>query len=131
MADLVDQILTGDPNAKVIVLGDLNEFSFLTPLAELTGGVSPALTNLEQMLDPTDRYTFVFDGNIQALDHILVTDSLLSGVEFDAVHINSGVFGASDHDPLLASFLIPVPEPTTSTLALAALCLAMSRRRAF
>lgn len=113
VADIVEQILQADPNANIVVLGDLNDFEFSTPLAELTGGVDPNLFNLYDLLAPEERYSYIFEGNSQALDHILVTDGLLADAEFDPVHINSGLYGASDHDPLLASFLFPVPEPAS------------------
>jgi len=65
-----------------------------------------ALNNLTFLLPEDERYTYNFDGNSQALDHILVTDTLLGGAEFDAVHINSEFTGfrGSDHDPVLARF---------------------------
>ncbi len=105
--EFVDDILTLDSNAKVIVLGDFNDFEFSPPLQELTSG---GLTNLMDNLLDADRYTFNFQGNSQTLDHILVSDDLLPSVEIDAVHINAD-FGdetrSSDHDPVLARFTIP------------------------
>ena len=35
--DFVNAILTADPNANVLVLGDLNDFQFSTPLAHPQG----------------------------------------------------------------------------------------------
>lgn len=102
----VDSILAADPRAGVVVLGDLNDFEFSTPVRTLKGGV---LRDLIETLPPGERYTYVFDGNSQALDHILATDSLFSSlVRFDVVHINSEfVDQASDHDPTLAIFRLP------------------------
>src|SRR5215207_1193083 len=102
----VDTILAADPRAGVVVLGDLNDFEFSTPVRTLKGGV---LRDLIETLPPGERYTYVFDGNSQALDHILVTDSLFNAlVRFDVVHINSEfVDQASDHDPTLAIFRLP------------------------
>src|SRR5829696_2686044 len=102
----VDSILAADPRAGVVVLGDLNDFEFSTPVRTLKGGV---LRDLIETLPPGERYTYVFDGNSQALDHILVTDSLFDSlVRFDVVHINSEfVDQASDHDPTLAIFRLP------------------------
>src|SRR5215207_1309097 len=102
----VDSILAADPRAGVVVLGDLNDFEFSTPVRTLKGGV---LRDLIETLPPGERYTYVFDGNSQALDHILVTDSLFNAlVRFDVVHINSEfVDQASDHDPTLAIFRLP------------------------
>src|SRR5215207_11103715 len=102
----VDSILAADPRAGVVVLGDLNDFEFSTPVRTLKGGV---MKDLIETLPPGERYTYVFDGNSQALDHVLVTDSLFNAlVRFDVVHINSEfVDQASDHDPPLAIFRLP------------------------
>ncbi|HEV2761891.1 MAG TPA: endonuclease/exonuclease/phosphatase family protein [Pyrinomonadaceae bacterium] len=104
--DFVNSILAADRRANVIVLGDLNDFEFSTPLRTLTGGV---LRNLMETLPRGERYTYVFDGNSQALDHILVSANLFASlVRFDVVHLNSEyVEQASDHDPTVAVFLLP------------------------
>jgi len=104
----VEGVLAADPNANVAVLGDLNEFEFISPLEILEGDV---LNNLTETLPENERYSYIFQGNSQSLDHILVTDSLLAGAEFDPVHVNSEFAQqASDHDPLLSRFNLPVPE---------------------
>ncbi len=56
----------------------------------------------------------MFDGNSQAIDHILVGGAL-SGVDrdYDVVHVNSEFFDqVSDHDPQVASF--ELAQPTVS-----------------
>jgi uncharacterized protein len=103
----VEGILATDPNANVAVLGDLNEFEFISPLEILEGN---ELNNLTETLPENERYSYIFQGNSQSLDHILVTDNLLAGAEFDPVHVNSEFIDqASDHDPLLSRFTLPVP----------------------
>ena len=98
--DFVADTKASDPDSKFIVLGDLNEFEFFGPVKTLE---EPGLTNLTNTLDEDERYTFIFEGNSQSLDHILVDDSLANRSEFDIVHVNSEfVDQASDHDPLLA-----------------------------
>jgi predicted extracellular nuclease len=107
VAGFVGQILAIDANAKVIVLGDLNDFDFSSPLGILeAAGVTP----LADTLAPGERYTYVFEGNSQALDHILVSGSLLIGAmaEYDVVHVNAEFADqASDHDPEVARLLLP------------------------
>ena len=71
--NFVNSILALDPDANVIVLGDLNDYEFSLPLAILKGAV---LNNLIETLPQEERYTYVFDGNSQALDHILVSARL-------------------------------------------------------
>lgn len=102
----VNSILAVDRDANVIVLGDLNDFQFSTTLKLLAGN---ALRNLFETLPPGERYTYIFDGNSQALDHILVSPRLFAAlVRFDVVHINSEfVQQASDHDPPVAIFRLP------------------------
>ncbi len=99
--DFVDRILAADRNAQVIVLGDLNDFQFSRTMEILEGGV---LENLFDTLPLRERYTYVFDGNSQALDHVLMTRNLLRRIErYDVVHMNSEYFDQlTDHDPPLA-----------------------------
>ncbi len=105
--------LAADADAKMIVLGDLNEFQFARTLDLLKGGADPILTNLFDLLPANEQYTYIFDGNSQALDHILVTDTLLTGAlaQFDIVHMNAEFNQrGSDHDALVARFTLPGPE---------------------
>jgi predicted extracellular nuclease len=100
--DFVDEILAADPHANVIVLGDINDFEFSETVEILEGG---ALTTLMDKLPKSERYSYVFEGNSQVLDQILVSDSLLGNfeIEYDPVHVNSEFADqASDHDPQVA-----------------------------
>jgi predicted extracellular nuclease len=96
----VDEILDLDPEANIVVLGDLNDFEFSTPLTTLEGGGD--LHPLIEALPPAERYSYVFDGNSQTLDHIVVSDNLFSHLPFvyDSVHVNAEFADqVSDHDP--------------------------------
>ncbi|NER79270.1 MAG: hypothetical protein F6K42_06740, partial [Leptolyngbya sp. SIO1D8] len=103
----VTDILNTDSNANVVVLGDLNEFEFVSPVTDLENA---GLTNLSNTLPEDERYSFIFQGNSQKLDHILVSDSLNTSAEFDVVHTNSEfaetASRASDHDPAVARFTV-------------------------
>jgi uncharacterized protein len=111
--DFVQSIFAVDSNAKVVVLGDLNDFEFSTPLAILK---SAPLNDLVETLAPNQRYTYVFEGNSQVLDHILVSNSLMTAVEYDVVHVNSEfVAQASDHEPEVVRLFLP-PAQSTSLL---------------
>ena len=64
------------------------------------------LTALIETLPPSERYSYVFDGNSQALDHIMVSDNLMSSAAaaagYDILHVNSEFIDQiSDHDPQL------------------------------
>jgi hypothetical protein len=98
----VGRILTLDPAAKVIVLGDLNDFSFAPPLQALVGA---GLVDLVQTLPRNERYTYDFEGNCQVLDHIMATSALAARATFDVVHVNAEFSDqASDHEPGVARF---------------------------
>lgn len=116
----VEELLAADAKAKIAVVGDFNEFEFVSPLKILEDA---GLTNLTNTLPEDERYSFVFQGNSQSLDHILVSDALAGGAQFDAVHVNSEFAvtpqRASDHDPLVAGVTIAPPEPETETVAVA------------
>jgi predicted extracellular nuclease len=99
----VDELLAADRNARVIVLGDLNDFEFSETLSILEGGV---LVNLIETLPKPERYSYVFDGNSQVLDQILVTRKLdVAFRGYDSIHVNAEFHDQdSDHDPQLARF---------------------------
>src|SRR5262249_41516143 len=107
--DYADAIIAGNPNANVVVMGDLNEFEFAPPLATLTSG---GLTSLIDTVSAADRYSYNFDGNSQVLDHILTSGNLRDGSTLDFVHLNTEFAFAgrsSDHDPLVATIILPGP----------------------
>src|SRR5207247_220646 len=76
--DFVAQILGLDPSARVVVLGDLNDFEFSDTVHILEGG--GALSDLSDTLPQNERYSYVFEGNSQDLDHVLVSPSLTGKV---------------------------------------------------
>lgn len=95
----VDQLQAVDSKARIIVLGDLNDFEFSQTADILVGSGSTALTDLPRTLPVKQRYSYVFNGNSQVLDHILVSRSW-PGVQYDIVHTNSEFHDQdSDHDP--------------------------------
>ncbi|MEM7701951.1 MAG: lamin tail domain-containing protein [Pseudomonadota bacterium] len=114
--EFVDDLLATDSEARIVVTGDFNEFQFEEPLEVLTGeldfdggsvteGGEPVLTNLTYELEEEDRFSVLFQGNAQQLDHIFASESLTAGAQIDAVHTNTPVAApASDHDPILALF---------------------------
>ena len=102
VAEFVGALMARDPEAAVIVLGDLNDFEESKPLATLGGA---GLEDLVLRLPLDDRYTFIYLGNSQVLDHILVSPGLTDGAEIDIVHLNAefpATDRASDHDPVVA-----------------------------
>jgi hypothetical protein len=116
--DFVARILSLDPGARVVVLGDLNDFSFSSALRTLVG--SPAiLEDSITRLPESERYSYVFEGNSQALDHVLLTGAPAARlVRLDPVHVNAEFADqASDHDPLVATVCADVNPPSLSVSA--------------
>jgi hypothetical protein len=96
--DFVQQIEQADPHADAVVLGDLNDYQFSPAVTSLTGN-GKVLTDLVNTLPASERYSYVYEGNSQVLDHILVSPAL-KHVDYDVVHINSEFANqTSDHDP--------------------------------
>lgn len=135
LAAFVSSVLAINPNANIVLTGDLNDFQFADTLAPLSAA---GLTNLMNLLPAGERYTYSFDGNAQALDHMFVSANLLANAAwaFDVVHANSEFIDqVSDHDPLLLRLdLVPAPVPEPATWLMMALgmagLVARARRRA-
>ena len=73
--EFVQELLDVDPDANIAVVGDINDFEFSETINILTDGGAD-LADLIQYKRPRQRYTYVFEGNSQVLDHILVGPSL-------------------------------------------------------
>lgn len=98
----VRDIRAAQPDARAVVLGDLNDFEFSATTQALTAG--GVLRGVVADLPPDDRYTYVFDGNAQVLDQTLVTPAIRH-VDYDIVHVNADFADqVSDHDPQLLRF---------------------------
>ncbi|GAB3379406.1 hypothetical protein GCM10027432_04720 [Lysobacter fragariae] len=140
LANLVEQEQQAHPGEKLVLLGDFNAFEFNDGYTDVMGIVrgdeagpdqvlnyvdSPVTTPLvdgsQLIADPAQRYSYVFDGNAQTLDHVLVNQSVLGdalSVDVDHARINAdfGVdnFGdnsipvrVSDHDPVRVTIAVP------------------------
>lgn len=104
----INNHLADNPNLNIAVLGDWNGFAWEDAQTQLTDPAKGGkLTDLATALLPSEeRYSYLFEGNAQQLDHILVTGGLASKAQYDAVHLNSQFGGdrPTDHDPQLAVF---------------------------
>ena len=98
----VNQILAVDPKANVVVPGDFNDFQFSPTLSNLTS--DGKLIDLVSTLPANQRYSYVYQGNSEVLDHVMVSTAP-RGVEYDIVHVNSEFASqAGDHDPQVVRF---------------------------
>jgi uncharacterized protein len=116
--DFVEDIVTADPNADVVVLGDLNDFQFSDTVTILKGTL---LNTLMDTLPLSEQYSYDFDGNSQAIDHTLFSNHLFNTrpFDYDVVHVNSEfAVQASDHEPQVVRVTIPdTTAPDTSITA--------------
>jgi predicted extracellular nuclease len=132
-AGLVESLQTTNPGERIVLVGDFNAFEFNDGYVDVLGVVkgtpapdaqvltavpSPLTTPLIDgsafVSEARERYSYVFEGNAQSLDHVLLNEALINDavtVQVDHPRINAdfGVdnFGdastpirVSDHDPV-------------------------------
>jgi uncharacterized protein len=149
IAELLQDLQTLNPGVPVISIGDYNAYQFndgyTDPIATLKGTptvdeemvvdaspdvVNPNYVNLTDSLPANERYSFIFEGTPQALDHFLVNDVALSYLQRYAIARNNSdfpelptaLFAAnatrpernSDHDMPVGYFLFPKAATTTT-----------------
>lgn len=113
VAGVVNELLAADPNAAIMVVGDLNDFVDSAPLRALTEGTP--LRNLATIAPESGRYSYIYQGLSQILDHLLVTPNLRAAtIGFTYLHLNADYpaalaaqpnpYRVSDHDPPLGRF---------------------------
>ena len=79
----------------------MNDFEFTPALEKLKGN---ELTNMVDLVPAEDRFSYLFQGNSQVLDHILVSNNLVDNTAIDILHINATLRKAgraTDHDPVM------------------------------
>jgi predicted extracellular nuclease len=110
----IEKIRSVDRSASVIALGDINDFEFSQTADILSGGAGTDgfMVDLPRTLPEPERYSYVYDGNSQVLDQILMSKPLVSlGFDYDVVHINAEFADqASDHDPQVVRIAIHPAE---------------------
>ncbi|HEX8410119.1 MAG TPA: lamin tail domain-containing protein [Thermoanaerobaculia bacterium] len=150
LADLLNDLQTANPGTPVISVGDYNAFQFNsgyddsisvirgvpTPDDQIVVDQSPDLVNpdfFNLLLNvPADqRYSFIFEGTPQSLDHVLVntaaqaihTRIAVARVNADFPSVLASVFASnaarpeanSDHDPVVSYFLLPASADVSIT----------------
>ena len=80
------------------------------------------MTNMINKVETSDRYTYLYQGNSQVLDHILVSNHLVNKTEIDILHINADFTDmagrASDHDPVMVQIGFEEPRSFVNRLKL-------------
>ncbi len=109
------ELLADDPLAHLAIIGDLNSYYNSLPILTIQDG---GFQNVFDSLEPEERYTYIYQGNSQVLDHILMNDSLEALlVSVIVLHSNAdftlpystdeSIIHKSDHDPVIAVFVVP------------------------
>ncbi len=140
LANLVQARQTADPTERIILVGDFNAYEFNDGLVDsmnviqgtpppdnetaVPGDgvdlVNPDLDNLFDTPPPPERYSYIFDGQTQNIDHILVNGALTAATtarrvehprinaDFPAVDRNdpNTPRRLSDHDPIVGYFRV-------------------------
>jgi hypothetical protein len=136
LASLVQDLQDADPFKRIVLVGDFNAFQFNDGYGDSMGVIAgepapdnetvvsgdgidlvdPNLSNLTDSKPADERYSFVFDGSAQSLDHALANQNVFYDFSVDSDHarINAdfpvilfadfspgSVARVSDHDPVI------------------------------
>lgn len=98
----VKRIFNAEPNAKIVVLGDINDFYWSDTVKTLMG---TQLKNTAMTIPEKNRYTYIHEGNGQMMDQIFLSETLYQKIEsFQVIHLNTSQIeldAFSDHDPVI------------------------------
>lgn len=138
IAAFVEQFQQADPSAPLVLIGDYNAYDFSDGYVDVIGIISGTaapedevlvwapspvtrpLTNLIGTRPAGQRYSYVYEGNLQNLDHVLVNEAVLADtlatLHHARVNADFAVDNAadptvpmrsSDHDPVIADLVVP------------------------
>lgn len=142
LANFIQERAKADPTERLLVCGDFNAFQFNDGYNDLIGilkgksdqnvivpSKTAYATGLKALIDsmpnPNNRYSYVFDGSAQALDHMLVNKPVYAGgaIKFGYARVDADFplvwaddFNRperlSDHDaPVVFMSMDPLPPP--------------------
>ena len=146
IATIVQGIQSVNPSVKLAVIGDFNAFEFSDGYVDVVGQISgnfvpednllsgddlvdPDLTNQVLSVPAEDRYSFIFDGSAQVLDHVLTTTAFnesVTGMAFGRGNAGApeilqddatSLLASSDHDGLVMYMSLNDAFPATAVLA--------------
>jgi uncharacterized protein len=145
LANYVQALQAASPGEHIILVGDFNAFQFNDGYVDVIGTikgqptqadqvvlasddlVNPDLVDLVESVPADQRYSFVFDGVAQELDHVLVTGNVTPFVSRFEYARNDADFPESyrgdasrperisDHDMVVAYFAVPLVSTVTYT----------------
>ena len=112
--EVLNQVLQEHPGAYVAIIGDLNSYYDSRPIETLR---ESGLNHVFEIIPAEERYTYIYQGLSQTLDHILVTPSLFELlIRTEVLHVNADYplpnpddaspRHSSDHDPVVATFVV-------------------------
>jgi predicted extracellular nuclease len=130
LAEKIQAMQDANPDVQLVVTGDFNAFEFsdgyVDVLGVITGSIDPTqallpgpdlvepdLVNHSAAIDPMERYSFIFRGSAQILDHALTSmalDMSFRGLEYgrgnadaavDLINTDGTPARSSDHDGLV------------------------------
>lgn len=134
LAKSVQERLKANPTERIALLGDFNAFQFNDGVMDVVGTIkgkpaakdeilmasddllNPDLVDLVDAINVKERYSYAYDGNAQAIDHIIISDAFTKSIKgFGYARVNadfpeafrnddSRVERYSDHDPAVAFF---------------------------
>jgi hypothetical protein len=124
--ELVQQGLAADPQSRIVVLGDFNDYEQSPPLVALTRPAG-ALVNALLTIPDEERYSYIFGGAAQLIDGILLSPAMVEQVvQATIVHVNAdypagwgeaqidSLYRSADHDIPLLVLAQPLPTPSAT-----------------
>jgi endonuclease/exonuclease/phosphatase family metal-dependent hydrolase len=105
---IADDLAQQDPDLAIAILGDFNDLTDSPPFDAIAGS-DPEFVDVATFVPEADRWTFDYMGTRELIDHQMVNPKMLSLLDQSSVLIPRGgsVGLASDHSPILATYLLP------------------------
>lgn len=100
--DFIREVVSDNSEANIVSVGDFNAFQWEESMLIQE---DEFMTNKIHEVPEAERYSYIYNGNSQVLDHLLVSNHLVEQTIIDTVKINADFTNmhgrASDHDPVM------------------------------
>lgn len=115
-ASLINQQLAkihlSNPSIPIFIVGDFNDSPWSDTIAAIKQDI---FDNSADLNTPAENYSYIYEGNAQQLDYILINKNLaINLLQARFIHHNSILDqqeNISDHDPLIIEYLLDQSAP--------------------
>ncbi len=105
---IANSLAKADPTRAIVILGDFNDTPGSQPYLAVVGEGASLFTDVSLSIPMADRWSYNYQGKLELIDYQIVNPVLGPMIDTKSVAIrhSANVDNASDHSPMIATYMV-------------------------